>query len=53
MSQRIQTIRVELYATRLDALRLVLEVALTLCILAMALGELRSIVRVSGGSGGG
>lgn len=47
MTQRIQTVRVELYATRLDAFRLVLEVALTLCVLAMALGELRSIARVS------
>lgn len=46
VTQKIQTLRVELYATRLDALRLVLEVALTLCVAVMAGSELRGMYRV-------
>ena len=53
MSSRIQTLRVELYATRLDAFRLVLELALSLSVAVMALGELRTMARVRRGRGGG
>ena len=53
VSSRIQTLRVELYATRLDAFRLVLELALSLCVAVMALGELRTMARVRRGRGGG
>lgn len=49
---KIQTLRVELYATRLDAFRLFLEVVLTLYIAALAAAELRSMYRVGKGCGG-
>lgn len=46
VAHKIQTLRVELYATPLDMFRLVLEVVLTLCVCAMALSELRGLARV-------
>ncbi len=49
MRHKIQTLRVELYATRLDAFRLFLEVVLTLYIAGLAAAELRSLYRVGGG----
>lgn len=49
---KIQTLRVELYATRLDAFRLFLEVVLTLYIAALAAAELRSMYRVGEGMRG-
>lgn len=46
MTNKIQTLRVELYATRLDVFRLVLELVLTFCVGVMAVTEVQSIIRV-------
>lgn len=48
VTSKIQTLRVELYATCLDAFRLALEVALTLYVLFWAWGEARGLYRVRG-----
>ena len=45
VSSRIQTLRVELYVTPLDRLRLALEVCLWACILGMVGAEARGLAR--------
>lgn len=49
ISNRIETTRVELYATSSDRLRLAMEVLLTLCIAYLVYAEARGLLTVGGG----
>lgn len=46
MSYKIETLRVELYVTATDRLRLAMEALLCLCILYMFVGEMRGLYLV-------